>query len=163
MRKNQQKRLREVVQVEKDPRGSDVSSQEREMFQKNKIILLIEQRGKLVMQRRGGATAEAMTLIKWEQTRTMETWASCSLPGTWASLVAQLVKNPPAMLETWVWSLVGKIPWKREQLLTPAFWPGEFHGLYSLWGGKESDRTEWLSLHFRYADNTTLWQKMKGN
>ena len=64
MRKNQQKRLREVVQVEKDPRGSDVSSQEREVFQKNKIILLIEQRGKLMMQRRGGATAEAMTLIK---------------------------------------------------------------------------------------------------
>ena len=24
---------------------------------------------------------------------------------TWASLVAQLVKNPPAMQETWVWSL----------------------------------------------------------
>ena len=24
---------------------------------------------------------------------------------SWASLVAQLVKNPPAMLETWVWSL----------------------------------------------------------
>ena len=27
------------------------------------------------------------------------------LPYSWASLVAQLVKNPPAMLETWVWSL----------------------------------------------------------
>ena len=27
-----------------------------------------------------------------------------------ASLVAQMVKNPPAMQETWVWSLVGKIP-----------------------------------------------------
>ena len=24
---------------------------------------------------------------------------------SWASLVAQLVKNPPAMQETWVWSL----------------------------------------------------------
>ena len=24
---------------------------------------------------------------------------------SWASLVAQLVKNPPAMWETWVWSL----------------------------------------------------------
>ena len=22
------------------------------------------------------------------------------------------------------------------------FWPGEFHGLYSLWGHKESDTTE---------------------
>ena len=28
------------------------------------------------------------------------------------------------------------------------FWPGEFHGLYSLWGRKESDMAEQLSLHF---------------
>ena len=27
-----------------------------------------------------------------------------------ASLMAQLVKNPPAMLETWVWSLLGRSP-----------------------------------------------------
>ena len=40
-------------------------------------------------------------------------------------LVAQLVKNPPVLLETWV----GKIPWRRERLPTPVFWPGEFHGL----------------------------------
>ena len=26
---------------------------------------------------------------------------------------------------------VGKIPWRRERLSTPIFWPGEFHGLYS--------------------------------
>ena len=30
----------------------------------------------------------------------------------------------------------------------PVFWPGEFHGLYSPWGRKESDTTERLSLHF---------------
>ena len=29
---------------------------------------------------------------------------------------------------------------------TSVFWPGEFHGLYSPWGGKESDTTERLSL-----------------
>ena len=29
---------------------------------------------------------------------------------------------------------VGKIPWRREWLPTPVFWPGEFHGLYSPWG-----------------------------
>ena len=29
---------------------------------------------------------------------------------------------------------------------TPVFWPGEFHGLYSPWGHKESDTTEQLSL-----------------
>ena len=31
---------------------------------------------------------------------------------------------------------------------TPVFWPGEFHGLYSSWGHKESDTTEQLSLSF---------------
>ena len=29
-----------------------------------------------------------------------------------------------------------------ERLPTPVFWPGEFHGLYSPWGRKESDTTE---------------------
>ena len=59
---------------------------------------------------------------------------------SWASLVAQLVKNPPTMQETWVLSLEkGKAP-------TPVFWPGESHGLYSLWDRKESDTTEPLSL-----------------
>ena len=41
-----------------------------------------------------------------------------SLQYSWASLVAQLVKNPPAMWE---------IPWRRERLPTPVFQPGEFH------------------------------------
>ena len=31
-------------------------------------------------------------------------------------------------------------------LSTPVFWPGEFQGLYSPWGRKESDTTEQLSL-----------------
>ena len=37
---------------------------------------------------------------------------------------------------------LGKIPWRRERLPTPVFLPGEFHGLYSPWGHKESDMTE---------------------
>ena len=41
----------------------------------------------------------------------------------WASLVAQLVKNLPAMWETWVW--IGRIPWRREWLPTPVLFPGE--------------------------------------
>ena len=63
-----------------------------------------------------------------------------------SSLVAQLVKNPPAVWETWVQSLGWKIPWRRERLPIPIFWPGEFHELYSPWGHKESDTTERLSL-----------------
>ena len=60
----------------------------------------------------------------------------------WLSLVAQMVKNLPAIQETWV----QKIPWRKERLPTPVFWPGEFHGVYSSWDQKESDMTERLSL-----------------
>ena len=41
-------------------------------------------------------------------------------------------------------SWVGKIPWRRERIPTPVFWPGEFQGL-SPWGRRESDTTEKLS------------------
>ena len=36
-----------------------------------------------------------------------------------------MIKNPPAMQETWLWSWVGKIPWKRVWQATPVFLPGE--------------------------------------
>ena len=67
-----------------------------------------------------------------------------------ASLVAQLVKNPLAMQETWVPSLDWEIPWRREYLPTSIFLSGEFHGQrslagYSPWGRKESDTTERLT------------------
>ena len=67
---------------------------------------------------------------------------------SWASLVAQLIKNQPAMQETWVWSWVRKIPWRKERLPTPGFWPEELHGLYSPCSCKESDPTERLSLWY---------------
>ena len=63
---------------------------------------------------------------------------------SWVSLVVQLVKNPPAMQETWVRFLGWEYPWKRERLSTPVFWPGEFHGPYRPWGRRESDMTELL-------------------
>ena len=57
---------------------------------------------------------------------------------TGASLVAQTVKNSPALQETWFNPLVRKIPWRREWLPPPVFLPREFHGQrslagYSLW------------------------------
>ena len=64
----------------------------------------------------------------------------------WASLVAQMIKNLPAMWETWVQSLVKKLPWRREWLSTSVYFPGEFHGQrslvgYSPWSHKELDMT----------------------
>ena len=41
---------------------------------------------------------------------------------------------------------LGRSPGEGKGLYSPVFWLGEFHGLYSPWGGKESDTSEWLSL-----------------
>ena len=65
---------------------------------------------------------------------------------SWASLVAQLVKNLPTLQEPGFSPWVRKIPWRTESLHTLVFWPGEFHGLYSPWGWKELDTTQGLSL-----------------
>ena len=51
---------------------------------------------------------------------------------------------------------VVKIPWRREWQPTPVFLPGEFHGQrslggYSLWGCKESDMAERLTLSQQFS------------
>ena len=118
-----------------------------------------------------------------------------------ASLVAQLVKNTPAMQETLVRFLVRKIHWRRDRLPTPVllrfpggsavkesacnvgnpglipglgrspwegnwlptpvFWPGEFHGLYSQQGCKESDTIftsfTFISVGSYFMPPLSLW------
>ena len=72
----------------------------------------------------------------------------CTYP-SWASLVGQLVKNPPAMQETQVRSLSWEdSPGGGNGHPLTVFWPGEFHGLCSPWGSKDWDKTEQLSLPF---------------
>ena len=81
-----------------------------------------------------------------------------------ASLAAQLVKNLPAMWETWVQSLgwvdpmekgkgthsnilAWRIPWT---IQTPVFWPKEFPGVNSPWVTKSWTRLSdfhFTSLH----------------
>ena len=66
-------------------------------------------------------------------------------------IVAQMVKNLPAIQETAFNPWVRKIPWRREWLLTLIFLPGEFHGQrslagYSPWSCKELDTTVQLTL-----------------
>ena len=81
------------------------------------------------------------------------------------SHVSQLIKNLPAMQETWVRSLGWKILWTRERLPTPIFWPREFHGLYSPWNRKELDTTERISLSLDYVSlhptlrSADLWKE----
>jgi len=62
-------------------------------------------------------------------------------------LVAQMVKNPPVMQETWVRSLGWEDPLEKGKATHPVFLPGKFHGQgnlagYSPWGCKESGITE---------------------
>ena len=69
----------------------------------------------------------------------------------WASQVAQMIKNLPAMQETEFSPWVRKIPWRRDWQPTPVFLPGESQGqrsllVYSPWGRKESDMTERLTF-----------------
>ena len=130
--------------------------------------------------------------LHWKHTFSLLCWVFILFL---ASLIAQLVKNPPEMQKTLVqflgwedllekekathssilglplwlswWRIclqsvkpgfnpwVGKIPWRSERLPIPVFCPGEFYGLYSPWGHKESDTTEWLS-HF-----TVLYPTLK--
>ena len=47
---------------------------------------------------------------------------------SWASLIAQLVKNLPAMQEIQVGFLGWEDPLEKEWLPIPVFLPGEFHG-----------------------------------
>ena len=63
----------------------------------------------------------------------------------WASLVVQMVKNHLQCGRLRFHSWVRKIPWRRQRLPIPVFWPGEFNGLYSPWGRKDSDMTD---FHF---------------
>ena len=48
-----------------------------------------------------------------------------ALQYSWTSLVAHLVKNLPAMQETWVWFLGWEDPLGKGRLPTPVFWSGE--------------------------------------
>ena len=70
--------------------------------------------------------------------------------------MAQLIKNLPAVRETWVQSLGWEDPLKKGKAIHSSILPGEFHGLYSLWGHKELDTTERLSLSLLKVFRTVL-------
>ena len=58
----------------------------------------------------------------------------------WASLMVQLVKNPSAVRESWVWSLAGEDPLEKGMGTHSSILAWEFHGL---------SLHDWpLSLHF---------------
>ena len=83
-------------------------------------------------------------------------WGVLVMYSVRASLLAQMVRNLPAVRETWVWSLGQEIPWRREwQPISSVH--GESHEQrsltgYSPWGHKESDTTELLTLSLSFYE-----------
>ena len=73
----------------------------------------------------------------------------------WAYLVAQLVKNPPAIRETWVRSLGWEDPLEKGKAPYLVFWPGEFHGLCIVHGLAKS-QTRLSDFHFRICIYTVI-------
>ena len=76
----------------------------------------------------------------------------------WASLVAQLVKNPPAMWETWVSSLCWENPLQKGKANQSSIlaWGIPVQWGQSLWGHKELGMTEHLSLLFHITLLTSI-------
>ena len=77
-----------------------------------------------------------------------------------ASLVAQLVNNPPAMLETWVRALgsspgLGRSPGEGKGYPLQYSGVENSHGLYSPWGRKELDTTEQLHVKKQESSRKT--------
>ena len=68
---------------------------------------------------------------------------------SWASLVAQLVKNPPAVWETWV----GKIPWRRERLPYPLHYSGLENSMDCIVHGVTKSQTRLSDFHLWTPDS----------
>ena len=78
---------------------------------------------------------------------------------TEASLVVQMVRNLPAMWETWVRFLGRKIPWRREWQPTLVSWPGE-----SPWteepGGLQSMGSQRVGMSDEHSQRNHLWSDL---
>ena len=76
-----------------------------------------------------------------------------------ASLVAQLVKNPPAMQKTWVRTLGWEDPLEKGKATHSSIlaWriPWTVHGV------AESNTTERLSFHFNFSARLSLGKRMR--
>ena len=77
-----------------------------------------------------------------------------------------MVENPPAMQETWVWSWVGKIPWRREWQSTLVFllgespWTEELGGLQSM--GSQRVGHSGVTKHSRAQSLVPGWARDPG-
>ena len=80
------------------------------------------------------------------------------LQDTWASLVAQLVKNLPAMRETWVRSLGWEDPLEKGKAGYPLQYSGLENSMDCRVHGVVRSRTRLSDFHFHYIIPTIIYQ-----
>ena len=74
---------------------------------------------------------------------------------SWASLVAQLVKNPPAMRETWVWSLVWEDPFSPgEGNSYPLQYSDLENSVDCIVHGVTNSQTQLSNFHLHFGDQS---------
>ena len=74
---------------------------------------------------------------------------------SWASLVAQLVKNLPVMRETWVWSLGWEDPLEKGKVIHSGNLAWKLYGLYRPWVTKSQTRLSYFRFHFLRSKHTS--------
>ena len=87
---------------------------------------------------------------------TRNPWSSPLVQYFWASLVAQLVKNLPAVWESWVRSLGREDPLEKGKATHSSIWPGEFHGLCSHGVSKSRTRLSDFPFHLLHIFSVTV-------
>ena len=97
----------------------------------------------------------------WCQSKLVHVTKFLSRPLLVVSLVTQMVKNPPAMRETWVWSLGWEDPPEQGMATRSSIlaWRIPMDSLVgcSPWGHKESDTAECLSAHTQTIPRAWHW------
>ena len=94
--------------------------------------------------------------------RVKHDWAANTFQSGWASLVAHMVKNLPAMPRTRFDPSFRTIVWRREWPPTPVFLPEEFHGQRSLadlqfMRSQSQARLSNFHFHLVYIVITGIW------
>ena len=74
-----------------------------------------------------------------------------------AAVVAQLVKNPPAMRETWLWSLGWEDPLEKGKATHSSILAWRISWT-TPWGRKDSDTTEQLSVTAHRLSSILAWR-----
>ena len=101
--------------------------------------------------------AQSRTRLKWLSSSSSFGGKSLCYQG--ASLIAQLIKNPPATQETWVRSLGWEDPLEKGKAIHSSILAWRIPQM-SPWGPKESDTTERLQFYFSLSLFTFMhWRR----